>query len=99
LEAADIALIQGRLRTLPLKTPSKYSSIELNYLNEAAEPGAPSAEDEDLKLWAGLLLLRSELTAPIDPRVLAQYDESFALFNAMREQLNRYKVQPPELPR
>lgn len=95
LDGTDIASIQGTLNTLPLATPNKHCTLELNYLHTIALPDEPDPVTEDLKLWAGLVRLRNELKSPIDPHVLEHYTDSFTAFNAMREQFNRYKIPPP----
>ena len=96
LEVADRALIEKRLPILPVPEKSDHAEYELNYLHEADGTGETDPEKDDLKLWAGLALLRSELRDPISPEVLAQYDESFALFNRMRKGRGRYEIRPPK---
>jgi hypothetical protein len=75
---------------------SNYADYELNYLYET---NSASESEDDIGLWAGLAALRSELREPFKPDVVAQYDESFALFNRMRQQLGRYEIQPPRFDR
>lgn len=94
LDAEDRQKIESRVTVLQLPAPSPFVEFELNYLHEA-DPGGPDAANEDLRLFAGLALLRSELRDPIPPEVSAQYDESFALFNRMRARLGRYEIVAP----
>jgi hypothetical protein len=95
LDASDRELIEKRLKVLPMPSPSKHADYELNYLHEPDYAGEAKPENEDLRILGGLSLLKSELRAPIPPRVLEQYDESFALFNRMRTSLGRYEILPP----
>jgi hypothetical protein len=94
LDAEDRQKIESRLKVLPLPTPSRFAEFELNYLHEA-EADTPDPAKADLRIFAGLALLRSELRDPIPSEVGAQYDESFALFNRMRAQLSRYEILAP----
>jgi hypothetical protein len=94
LELEDMTRIKSRLEVLPVPTSSAYAEYELNYLHELAHTDGDPVK-EDLRLFGGLSLLRSELRDPIKPEVLAQYDDSFALFNRMRKQLGRYEIRPP----
>jgi hypothetical protein len=77
-----------------LPAPSRFAECELNYLHEA-NPGRPDPANEDLRIFAGLAVLKSELRDPIGPEVSAQYDESFALFNRMRARLGRSEILAP----
>ena len=88
----DRSLIEGRLRILQMPTPGDSASFELNYISDRDREDSPNA---DQRSWGGLVVLRSELRDPIDPKVLAQYDESFALFNRMWRQLGRDEIRPP----
>jgi hypothetical protein len=94
LDAEDRQKIESRLTTLPLPTASPLAEFELNYLHEG-DPGGPDPANEDLRIFAGLTMLRSELRDPIAPEVSAQYDESFALFNRMRSRLGRHEILAP----
>ena len=95
LEVADRQLIEGRLTILPLPTRSDHAQYELNYLHEPEPVTEGHPEKNDIGIFAGLAALRSELREPIRPEVLAQYDESFALFNRMRARLGRHEIRPP----
>jgi hypothetical protein len=95
LDASDRALIEKRLSVLPMPSPSKHADYELNYLHEPDHTSKTKPENEDLRIFHGLSVLKSELRDPIPPRVLEQYDESFALFNRMRKSLGRYEMLPP----
>ena len=96
LELADRKLIEARLPILLMPEKSDCAEYEINYLHEPDGTGATDPNKDDIKLWAGLALLRSELRDPTKPEVLAQYDESFALFNRMRKFLRRYEIRPPK---
>jgi hypothetical protein len=96
LEVADRAQIEKRVTMLPLPDPSANVQYELNYLHEPDGTGETDPEKDDIRLWAGLLGLRSELREPIPPKILAQDDESFAPFNRMRQRLGRYEIRPPK---
>lgn len=95
LDAEDRHAIESRLTVLPVPAPSRFAEYELNYLYESAQVGEPDPAKEDLRIFGGLALLRSELRDPIVPEVSAQYDESFALFNRMRARLGRTEILAP----
>ena len=94
LDAQDRQKIESRLTILPLPAASPLAEFELNYLHEDLS-WWPDRQNEDLSLFAGLTMLRSELRDPIAPEVNAQDDESFALFNRMRSRLGRYEILAP----
>lgn len=88
--------VRHRYPILELAAPTDVCGYELNYLHEQ-QPAADDAVNEqpDHRIWLGLVLLRSELKEPVDPRVLKRYDDSFATFNAMRRQRGREIIAPP----
>jgi hypothetical protein len=95
LDGEDRQAIDKRLTVLPVPAPSRFAEYELNYLHESDLIGGPDPAKEDLGIFGGLALLRSELRDPIVPEVSAQYDESFALFNRMRARLGRTEILAP----
>jgi len=94
LEAHDRTEIQKRFPILPLPAKADYAEYELNYLYEIA-PSEGDPANDDLGIYAGLSILRSELRDPIKPGVAAHYDDSFDLFNRMRKQRGRHEMLPP----
>ena len=88
---ADLELIERRLTILKLPSLSEHAEYELNYLHELASALRATQRIKISRFLLALLYCAVGLgTARAE--VLAQYDESFALFNRTRR-----RFEPPEI--
>lgn len=91
----ELAVIQRRIKIIPLGTPNKAANWELDFLHEATPAQRkPSAEDLDTRLFEAVLEMKRE--APIDEQF--HHAETIEAMNRMRKANSRppFEMQVPK---